>query len=587
MQSGDNGSSRTLLEPAFMSKITRNSSRPQPKPNARAVPKEVQQLQKNKRATVTRNADGSVTRRSSTAQSDQTVTTSKGKLRETRLEYQKSSVARGVQSESTFTAVTDMLGRASSSATRTVADQKGDVTNTSRGTDIFGVEKRTKEKATSRTKGNTTTDTTKFSSNDSRGNALSTSDVTRTRFDERTMTVDNERREKGTDLATRSSTTYEDQRFNLSDGADWKKTNSIGKSTMRETETTFDPSRLAQKTDRAANWLGRGLSFLGINEEWSSEVAPERMQENILYQSDSAGVTTQIGVTGGQSLALNEDGVQASVGREARAGVYAGAEGGVGGRYGEAGYSARAQAEVAARVNADARVDTNGLMATATVGARAGVEVEVTGGARSQSVTLSGVDLNASVEGRARASAEVAAEATGTLSIGRNPPTAILEGSAGLSAVAKAEADFKASAGPFSVTGSAYASAGAEATASGVLGYSDGKLRVGGRVGAAVGLGAGAGATVEIDVSQIGQMAKNAADLNGDGKLGLGDVAAAGRGAVDLASRAASAVRDAADVNGDGRVDSRDARAALSNTASRAAGAVSSGARKVASFFGW
>ncbi|HEX8539332.1 MAG TPA: hypothetical protein VF664_17830, partial [Cystobacter sp.] len=123
-----------------------------------------------------------------------------------------------------------------------------------------------------------------------------------------------------------------------------------------------------------------------------------------------------------------------------------------------------------------------------------------------KSVKVAGVDVNASVEGKVRASAEVSAEAEGTVKVTRNPPTAIAEGSAG-----------------------------AEAKATGVIGYEDGKLKIGGGLGAAVGLGAGASGTVEVDVKQLGQMAKNTAvkvaDANGDGKLGVADAKAVVDGA--------------------------------------------------------
>jgi hypothetical protein len=50
-------------------------------------------------------------------------------------------------------------------------------------------------------------------------------------------------------------------------------------------------------------------------------------------------------------------------------------------------------------------------------------------------------------------------------------------------------------------------------------------------VGAALGVGAGGSVNVEVDVKQIGEMAKNtavaAADVNKDGKLGLDDAKAA------------------------------------------------------------
>jgi hypothetical protein len=87
------------------------------------------------------------------------------------------------------------------------------------------------------------------------------------------------------------------------------------------------------------------------------------------------------------------------------------------------------------------------------------------------------------------------------------------------------------------VVANVYGSAGAEARATGIIGYQDGKFKIGGSVGAALGLGAGGGATVEVDVRQIGEMAKNAADVNNDGKLGLDDAGAAvSKGAKKVAS---------------------------------------------------
>jgi hypothetical protein len=133
------------------------------------------------------------------------------------------------------------------------------------------------------------------------------------------------------------------------------------------------------------------------------------------------------------------------------------------------------------------------------------------------------------------------------------------------------------------VVGSGYVSAGAEARATGVIGYEDGKLKIGGSIGAALGVGAGGGVTVEVDVRQIGEAAKGLADVDGDGQLGLGDVAAAARKTVD----AARTVARAADVNHDGRLGLDDVGAAASNVAQRAAEVAHGAAKKVAGWFGF
>jgi hypothetical protein len=151
------------------------------------------------------------------------------------------------------------------------------------------------------------------------------------------------------------------------------------------------------------------------------------------------------------------------------------------------------------------------------------------------------------VEGTAKASAQATLEANGKVKITRNPPTAILEGQAGASAVAKAEAELKGTAGPFSVKANVYGSAGAEAKIGGSIGFEDGKLKLSGNMGAAVGLGVGGGATVEVDVKMIGDIAKakatEVADVNGDGKLGLDDAKAI---ANEVRSSVSNTVNDAA-----------------------------------------
>jgi len=152
--------------------------------------------------------------------------------------------------------------------------------------------------------------------------------------------------------------------------------------------------------------------------------------------------------------------------------------------------------------------------------------------------------MKASVDGTAKVSAEAKAEATGNVKVTRNPPSAIAEGTIGASAVVKIEGEVKASAGPFSVKASAYASAGAEAKATGVIGYSDGKLKIGGSVGAALGVGAGGSATVEVDVKMIGDVAKNAADVNHDGKLGVDDAKAAASAVANKAGEVADKAKN-------------------------------------------
>ncbi len=257
-------------------------------------------------------------------------------------------------------------------------------------------------------------------------------------------------------------------------------------------------------------------------------------------------IGTHNGTRGSSSLEFGKGALTGQYSREALAGAYLQKSGSVTGKNGSAAYDAELKAEALARVDAHARLDSNGVKATVNARANVSVEVNVSGSASTRKVTIAGVQTDAGIAATGRAVAELNAEATATAQITRHPPTAILEGKAGASAVAKVEGDIQAHVGPFSVRGSAYASAGAEATASGILGYRDGKLQIGGSAGAAFGLGAGGNAVVEVDVKQIKDAAVHvavaAADRNHDGKVTIGDVGAG----LHQVANAASTVKNTA-----------------------------------------
>lgn len=508
-----------------MSTITR---RPQPlakPPKKPALPKEVTQLERNKKATVTKNADGSVTRRRDTAKTSKQVTVRESKYGEKTVEYSKRQSTRRGDSESSFTAHTDLLGRTKTKHVIDSTNTKGVNTLTERSTDVYGIAKEGKTVSKQVERGNTRESSVKSTVRDSVGNRRTASDVTKVTTGDKTVTTTTEKRAAGSELTTASEATFKDGKFTFHAGADFQKGKSVEKSSLRETE--YDPTKILEKYDKYSNFAGKVFKFLGLEETWQKELAPELMKERELLAGRYGSVVAQYGVSGGQRLSIDGEGVRADFTREARAGVYAQSQGGVEGRFGTASYAARAHAEAVARIDARGKIDANGL--DATVNARVGVsvEAEVRGQARTQAIRFGGVDLYAGVEGRARAVAEASAEATGTVRVTRNPPTAIAQGTAGASAVAKVEGDIRASAGPFSVVATGYASAGAEARASGIIGFEDGKLKIGGSVGAALGVGLGGGVTVEVDVKQIGDMAHKAADVNGDGKLGLDDAALA------------------------------------------------------------
>lgn len=264
------------------------------------------------------------------------------------------------------------------------------------------------------------------------------------------------------------------------------------------------------------------------------------------------------GTRGSQSLRFADSALSGTFNREAVIGGYVDKSGAVSGRYGTAGYEVHGKGEAKASVSGDGRLDTNGLVLNGGARANASVEVTASASARSQSITILGVETDAAVEANGRLVAELNAEASGTAQFTRKPPTAVLEGRAGVSAVAKVEGDIRAHAGPFAIDASAYASAGAEASAAGVVAYRDGKLTLSGSAGAAFGLGAGAEASVTVDVGMI----HDAADLNGDGKLDIKDL---GVGAVALIKFGAKKVGDR---DGDGRVTFWDARIAVGDVRS-------------------
>jgi|APLak6261675434_1056106.scaffolds.fasta_scaffold02038_2 hypothetical protein len=521
-----------------MTKITKRSEKLH-------IPAEVERFKKQKAGEVVKNADGSITKRRETAKGSKELTTREGKLLETTTEFKKTQTnRRGTQTDSAFVDHSDMIGRRSTEKRVETSKANGDTAVRTETRDVFGIDKKVRETNTTRTRGQTTTTTMRLASQDSRGNAMKASDFTSVTDDGKSVTTRTGKRALGSELTTQSSTTWENGRFTLGDSADWQKTNSVDKGSLKETE--YDVKPITDKVDKVTPWVGKIFKALGLEQEWQSAVSPDRMKETTLVQGDHGSIASRVGISGGQRFAVNADGLQASYNREALAGVYAEASDHVSGRYGDASYQATAKAEARASVDAQGRIDSNGLDATVTARAGVSVEAEVTGHANSQSVTLGGVPMNAAVDGRAKVTAEAVAEATGTVAIKRNPPTAIARGTAGASAVAKAEAEVKLSAGPFSVVGNAYASAGAEARASGVIGYEDGKLKLGGSVGAALGLGAGAGVTVEVDVRQIGEAAKGLADVNHDGKLDYRDVGAAAHKVADVAHHAVDTVHESA-----------------------------------------
>jgi hypothetical protein len=552
------------------------------------VRKDIQKLAGDDKATVTTNRDGSQTRAASSTgkgpKTDRTLTTRKGALGGSDLKYQstkkagKSTVTKGAEYH------TDSFGRSTSSTSTKTTTTKGKVETASSTTTkngARGLQTKSKTEETTRTtdlgkkgtRAKTTSDTT---TTDNRGHASSTKE-TSTKVSTGTPAEGNKpavpgttttastKTTKGTTFSTAYKQGFAAGAASLGVSQDRKTGPGVEKSWNKEkevkpasTDKGFTQNGKVEKAQKAADLASAaGLSAtFGKNKPDPAAAIPP-------------GFTgARAAVTGDQGVTVGPGGVSGTYNREATAGVYAGSAGSATGKYGTASYEAQAKAEAKASVDAQGKLDSNGLTASAGAKASAGVEASISGSASAKVATVGGVPINVGASGSAKVSAGVSAEATAKAQITRHPPTAIIEGSAGVSAVAKAEANVKVSAGPFSVTASGYASAGAEAKASGVIGYQDGKLKIGGSLGAAVGLGLGGNAGVEVDVHQLEQLAH--------------------------VPQAVAAVKNAADLNHDGKVDAADAKAAVSNVEAAASSAIDNGkkavtsaAKKVASWFGW
>ncbi|MDP2269112.1 MAG: hypothetical protein Q8N23_13970 [Archangium sp.] len=509
----------------------------------------------NGKGTSKLNKDGSQTTTSEKTKkgttTKQELTTSKSKLGETRLKFEETRTTGNRESKTKLSQDKDAFGRFSSSQSHETAIKKGNVTTTtSKQTDVdklgnkkvtTGTSKAVEHGQTTNTHGTTTSKGVFGTKQTVVEDKVEVKDAAKN-----STTTTTTKSTTGTDFALSSSREFKDGTFTLKDSADWKK-NSFNKETGKEKEWKlkepaadkgFSQTNKSSKLDKAQA-VGDVLGAAGLKKTvWEEKKFDTTGKPESFKTPEFVG--SRVGVRGEGSLTVGANGVEGKFKREAVAGLYAEKSHEVDGKYGKAGYQAQAKVEAKATFDASGKLNANGL--DVSVGAKAGISAEasVKGTLQTKPVKFAGVDLTAGVEGNARVAAEVSAEATGKVKITRNPPTAIAEGKLGASAVVKAEADVKASAGPFSVKASGYASAGAEATASGVIGYQDGKLKLGGSLGAALGVGLGGSVAVEVDVAAIGTMAKNTADVNGDGKLGFDDVGAAASKATAAASSAVS-----------------------------------------------
>jgi hypothetical protein len=173
--------------------------------------------------------------------------------------------------------------------------------------------------------------------------------------------------------------------------------------------------------------------------------------------------------------------------------------------------------------NMGASVDLNSMTAKVDAGARA--EAHLLGATASGSRTFGGSALNTATS--VRGDAYVGAEAGAKAGVNFNPRTGNAGVSAGLDAFAGAKAkgrvrqSFGAAGenlGAVGVRGEAWAGIGASADAS--AGFEDGKFKISGSIGAALGVGGKVGFDLEVDVvgtaKAASKMASDAVDFAGE-----------------------------------------------------------------------
>ncbi len=506
------------------------------------------------------NRDGSQTTERETADKKgtvkQSVTTDKS-LGTTKLKFESEATKKnGNSTKHTFEAERDALGRRTSSQTRETTVKSGDnstVKSRTTATDFVGNKQTTDAESTAVVDGKKTTTNGSSIAKGAFGTSQTTDEKkVETKHSETRTSTTTTKSTKGSEFKLAGGTETKDGKFTVKNSADWKSGSSVGKSYEGEWKLKDKSGGLGgpDKYGKAQK-VGDVLAEAGLKKTVFQGAKIDT--DNFKELEGGKFVGTKAGFTGDSSVSIGADGAEAKYSRAAIAGAYAQSSDEVEGKYGKASYKADARVEAKASFDASAKLNANGIEATA--GAKVGVtaEASINGKLETKPVKFAGVDLTAGIEGNAKVSAQLTAEATGTVKATRHPPTIIVEGKAGASAVVKAEADVKVSAGPFAVKASGYASAGAEATASGVFGYEDGKLKIGGSLGAALGVGLGGSVNVEVDVKQIGEMGVNtakavgkaahdAADIDGDGKLSLKDVGAAAKKVDDTINGAKKAV---------------------------------------------
>jgi hypothetical protein len=543
---------------------------------------EIKKLAGSESAEVKKNRDDSETRTRKTqnerATRERQLTQQRGLLREEQTRFTDSTTRtqeNGNVNKHTVTSKseTDFLGRQTSSVARETSRTRGLVdsesgqtkTTTTRttATDPLGIEKTTESRTNTVTQGaddknNVARSTTTSTTTDSRGNSQSSQETKSVNTDGKTTVTRTRKTTDGSSLTTQSTGEFRDDKFTVGQQATFTNGTSVNKSISREREFQADRQDKGftqQRNDpvKRLQTAGDVAAALGARQTVAKgEIPKDAMHEDAWRKSENTFVGTRNGIAGKYEVTRGLDGFKAKGNFDASAGFHAekktpDIEKGQAGFQGGANF----KTEVAARAKGSGTINTNGVDASGNAKIGGTTELSLTGRAQSSSVNIGGVDMNAAVDASLKGSATLGAEVNGKFKATRSPPEFVAEGSMGGSAVLKAEGEGSFSAGPFSVKGNIYGSLGAEGKLGGSIGFENGKLKLSANMGAALGIGAGGGMSMEVDVAQIGQVARNTAlrvgDANGDGRLGLDDARAmatnAANTARDTVNRAASTVK--------------------------------------------
>lgn len=218
------------------------------------------------------------------------------------------------------------------------------------------------------------------------------------------------------------------------------------------------------------------------------------------------------------------------------------------GAYGSAATGADAALLAQAGLESKAKASRkDGLEISGSAEAKAGLEASAS--AEANSPKFLGTDAGVG----ANANAFVGARLGATVKAAMSKEFKGVQGSIGGFAGIEAKAEANAHVGPVGAKLQGSLQAGVGASLEGEISYSKGKIRVSAKGAAALGIGASLGGSVELDIGEaiamggeLARFAMNSADVDGDGQMGLGDVAHAGKGIVAKASKAYNATADRA-----------------------------------------